>query len=481
MYKRFPDKFKFGWSQAGFQSEMGNKGSRDEASDWWVWVHNKEIIESGLVSGDLPEDGPGYWDDYEKFHETAKKMNLKITRIGLEWSRIFPKQWPDELIDSVIKETPEISDKTFKNLDKMANREAINRYIDIIKDLREKDIEVIVNFYHWPIPLWLSDPIALHKGEKTNKSGWLNDSISPIFASYCAFMAKLLVNYVESFSTMNEPNVVYGNGFLNVKSGFPPSFYSKDFAKKSKDNILRAHSLAYDSIKKITNKGVGIIYANTSFTKLDNNVSDSVIENEYEESKWSFFDPLIKGSKELDIKGKKLDWIGINYYTRTVIGKFGDRYSGVSGFGHAGERNSVTKDERPTSDFGWEFYPEGLEDNIMRYWKRYNLPIYITENGIADEADYQRPYYLVSHITSVQRAIEKGADVRGYLHWSLVDNYEWSSGFSQKFGLIGFDSKTKELQLRPSALLYSDIAKNNGISDEFQHLNSIPPIKGLHR
>jgi beta-galactosidase len=481
MYKKFPDGFKFGWSQAGFQSEMGTKGSSDEASDWWVWVHDKENIESGLVSGDLPEDGPGYWDNYKRFHDVAKNMNLKLARIGLEWSRIFPKQWSDDLINSVIKESPEISDKTFKNISETANHNAIGRYIDIIKDLKKKNIEVIVNFYHWPIPSWLSDPIAVHKGKETIKSGWLNDIIVPVFAAYCAFMARSLVDYVESFSTMNEPNVVYGNGLLNVKSGFPPSFYSKNFAKKSKENILKAHALAYDSIKKITSKGVGIIYANTSFTKADDNVSDSVIEKEYEESKWSFFDPLIKGNKELDIKGKKLDWIGINYYTRTMIGKIGDHYAGLPGYGHAGERNSVTKDGRPTSDFGWEFYPEGLEDNIMRYWKRYSLPLYITENGIADEADYQRPYYLVSHIASVQKSIEKGADVRGYLHWSLVDNYEWSSGFSQKFGLIGFDSKTKELQVRPSALLYSDIAKNNGIGDEFHHLDTTPPLRGLHR
>ena len=481
MSKKFPKGFKFGWSQAGFQSEMGSKNSVDDASDWYVWVHDKENISSGLVSGDFPDDGPGYWENYENLHRVASDMNLKLARVGVEWSRIFPLQWPETLIKKVSDELPYLSDSSFKEIDKMANQEALKRYMEIFQDLNKKDIDLIVNFYHWPIPSWLSDPISVHKGKETKKSGWLNNGIINFFAAYSAYMANKLDKFAFAFSTMNEPNVVYSNGYLNVKSGFPPSFYSKEYADLAKENIIKANALAYDAVKKQSDKTVGIIYANTSFTKIDGSVSDDIIEKLYEDSKWSFFDPLIKGSKELGISGRKLDWIGINYYTRTMIGKIGDNYGVTQGYGHSSERNSVTQDGRPTSDFGWEFYPEGLEDNIMRYWERYSLPLYITENGIADEADYQRSYYLVSHISSIHRAIEKGADVRGYLHWSLLDNYEWSSGFSQKFGLIGFDRKTKKFQIRPSALLYSEIAKHNGIKEEYEHLDRIPPVNGLHR
>ncbi|MEM0134353.1 MAG: beta-galactosidase BgaS [Thermoplasmatales archaeon] len=478
--RQFPEKFKFGWSQAGFQSEMGSKDSSDPNSDWWVWVHDKDIISSGLVSGDFPEDGPNYWHNYTKFHDIAENMGLKLARIGIEWSRIFPKEWPEGLIDTVKRELPSLKNDTYEKIKKLSNRDALENYKKILEDLKKHGIEVIINLYHWPIPTWMSDPIKVHKGVDTTKSGWLNGDIVPIFAAYANFIANEIGEYASSFSTMNEPNVVYGNGMLNIKSGFPPSYYSEEYAKKSMENILKAHSLAYDTIKTRTDKMVGIIYANTSFTKASPEVSDKILDKAYYDSKWSFFDPLVKGSKELGITGKKLDWIGINYYTRTVIDKKGDGYKAVPGFGHAGERNSVTEDRRPTSDFGWEFYPDGLEENIMLYWKRYSLPLYVTENGIADEGDFQRPYYIVSHIARVHEAIRKGADVRGYLYWSLVDNYEWSSGFSQKFGLIGFDRKTKEFEIRPSALLYSDIARSNAIKSEFEHLNSTPPLKGLH-
>ncbi|TRM97087.1 beta-galactosidase, partial [Sulfolobus sp. E1] len=90
----FPKSFKFGWSQAGFQSEMGTPGSEDPNSDWYAWVHDQENIASGLVSGDFPENGPGYWGNYKMFHDNAEKMGLKIARIGVEWSRIFPKPLP---------------------------------------------------------------------------------------------------------------------------------------------------------------------------------------------------------------------------------------------------------------------------------------------------------------------------------------------------------------------------------------------------
>jgi len=148
------------------------------------------------------------------------------------------------------------------------------------------------------------------------------------------------------------------------------------------------------------------------------------------DSRWVFFDAIVKGelmgTVRDDLKGR-LDWIGVNYYSRTVVKLIGENtYIGIPGYGYSCERNSVSPDGRPCSDFGWEFYPEGLYDVIVKYWNRYHLPIYVTENGIADAADYQRPYYLVSHIYQVYRAIQDGANVKGYLHWSLADNYEWA-------------------------------------------------------
>lgn len=162
-----------------------------------------------------------------------------------------------------------------------------------------------------------------------------------------------------------------------------------------------------------------------------------------------------------------------------MVTKAESGYLTLPGYGDRCERNSLSLANLPTSDFGWEFFPEGLYDVLLKYWNRYGLPLYVMENGIADDADYQRPYYLVSHIYQVHRALNEGVDVRGYLHWSLADNYEWSSGFSMRFGLLKVDYLTKRLYWRPSALVYREITRSNGIPEELEHLNRVPPIKPL--
>jgi len=118
---------------------------------------------------------------------------------------------------------------------------------------------------------------------------------------------------------------------------------------------------------------------------------------------------------------------------------------------------------------------------LVRYWEKYGLPLYVTENGIADEADYQRPYYLVSHVYQVYQALRRGADVKGYLHWSLADNYEWASGFTPRFGLLKVDYTNKRLFWNPSAFVYKEIAWSNGIPDHLEHLNRAPPTRGLRK
>ena len=138
-----------------------------------------------------------------------------------------------------------------------------------------------------------------------------------------------------------------------------------------------------------------------------------------------------------------LDWIGVNYYSRTMVGwpwpKAEVDASGVR------------------TDFGWEIYPQGLYD-VLRRVGRYGKPVVITENGIADADDDQRPAYLVAHLRQAHRAISDGVDLRGYMHWSLLDNFEWAAGYSQRFGLA-----TRDRVLRPSGRLYGTIARANAL------------------
>nr|7UZ1_A Chain A, Beta-galactosidase [Saccharolobus solfataricus]7UZ1_B Chain B, Beta-galactosidase [Saccharolobus solfataricus]7UZ2_A Chain A, Beta-galactosidase [Saccharolobus solfataricus]7UZ2_B Chain B, Beta-galactosidase [Saccharolobus solfataricus]AAA72843.1 beta-D-galactosidase (lacS) (EC 3.2.1.23) [Saccharolobus solfataricus]prf//1905394A beta galactosidase [Saccharolobus solfataricus] len=484
----FPNSFRFGWSQAGFQSEMGTPGSEDPNTDWYKWVHDPENMAAGLVSGDLPENGPGYWGNYKTFHDNAQKMGLKIARLNVEWSRIFPNPLPrpqnfDESKQDVTE--VEINENELKRLDEYANKDALNHYREIFKDLKSRGLYFILNMYHWPLPLWLHDPIRVRRGDFTGPSGWLSTRTVYEFARFSAYIAWKFDDLVDEYSTMNEPNVVGGLGYVGVKSGFPPGYLSFELSRRHMYNIIQAHARAYDGIKSVSKKPVGIIYANSSFQPLTDKDMEAV-EMAENDNRWWFFDAIIRGeitrgNEKIvrdDLKGR-LDWIGVNYYTRTVVKRTEKGYVSLGGYGHGCERNSVSLAGLPTSDFGWEFFPEGLYDVLTKYWNRYHLYMYVTENGIADDADYQRPYYLVSHVYQVHRAINSGADVRGYLHWSLADNYEWASGFSMRFGLLKVDYNTKRLYWRPSALVYREIATNGAITDEIEHLNSVPPVKPL--
>ncbi|GAB6944245.1 beta-galactosidase BgaS [Vulcanisaeta sp. JCM 14467] len=485
----FPKNFRFGWSQAGFQHEMGIPGDEDPNSDWWVWVHDMDNIVSGLVSGDFPENGPGYWSLYRVFHDNAVKMGLDIARINVEWSRLFPKPMPEppsgnvEVVgDKVVK--VDVDERDLRKLDEAVNRAALEHYRAIFNDLKNRNIFLILNLYHWPLPIWVHDPIRVRKGDLSGPTGWLDVKTVINFARFAAYVAWKFEDLVDIYSTMNEPNVVAWNGYINVKFGFPPGYLNPEFMRKALINLIQAHARAYDAIRIISKKPIGLIYANTAYTPLTEKDTKAV-ELAEQDTRWSFFDAIIHGNlygeAREDLRNR-LDWIGINYYSRLVVRLIGDNlYTMVPGYGHACERNSISPDNRPCSDFGWELYPEGLYDVLMKYWKRYHLPIYVTENGIADSADYLRPYYLVSHIYQVHRALSDGVDVRGYLHWSLTDNYEWASGFSMRFGLLYVDYTTKKQYWRPSAYIYREIALNKAIPDELMHLNTVPPVRPLRK
>jgi Beta-glucosidase/6-phospho-beta-glucosidase/beta-galactosidase len=483
----FPKSFRFGWSQAGFQSEMGTPGSEDPNSDWYVWVHDPENIASGLVSGDLPEHGPGYWGLYRMFHDNATKMGLDIARIGVEWSRIFPKPMPEPPQsnvevkgDSVLM--VHVDERDLKALDSAANQDAVKHYREIFSDLKARGIYFILNFYHWPLPLWVHDPIRVRRGDLSGPTGWLDVKTVVNFARFAAYVAWKFDDLVDEYSTMNEPNVVHSNGFMWVKSGFPPSYLNLELSRRAMVNLIQAHARAYDAVKEVTKKPIGIIYANSSFTPLTDKDSRAVDLAE-RDSRWVFFDAIVRGelmgAVRDDLKGR-LDWIGVNYYTRAVLRRRQDAgkvtVSVVGGFGYSCEPGGLSGDKRPCSDFGWEIYPEGMYNVLMRLHERYRMPMYVTENGIADEHDRWRSWFLVSHLYQVHRAMQAGADVRGYFHWNLTDNLEWAAGYRMRFGLVYVDYSTKRRYLRPSALVIREIARQKAIPDYLEHYTNPPKL-----
>jgi len=485
---RFSKGFLFGFSTAGFQHEMGFPGSEYE-SDWFVWVHDPENILAGVVSGDLPEDGPGYWDLYRQDHDMAQALGMDCARIGVEWARIFPK--PTRGVRVQVEEDSEgvkrvvVEERDLARLDEVANRAAVERYRAIMSDWKSRGCTLIVNLYHWPLPLWIHDPIAVRKrGPSNAPPGWVGREAVVEFAKYSAYIAWKLGDLVDMWSTMNEPNVVWTLGYYWIRAGFPPGYLDMGSALSARKNLLEAHARAYDCIKQYSKKPVGVIYAISDVQPLRQ--EDAEVAEEYERfTVHYFFEALVRGTLDgaprEDLKGR-LDWIGVNYYSRSVITRRrappglprAAEASTVPGYGFACQPNSRSLGNRPTSDFGWEIYPEGLFNVLSKFQRMYGLPMIVTENGIADERDAWRPWFIVSHLAQIHRAISSGVDVRGYLHWNLIDNYEWASGFRMRFGLAYVDYRSKRRYLRPSALVFREIARAKEIPDHLEHLTSPP-------
>jgi beta-galactosidase len=485
--EKFPKNFYLGYSCSGFQFEQGLPGSEDPNSDWWLWVHDKENIIAGLVSGDFPENGPGYWHLYKLDHDIAEKLGMNTLRVGVEWSRIFPKPTFDIKVDYEVDEegriiSIDIDDKILEKLDGKANHDAVKHYREMFNDWKSRGKTLIINLYHWSLPLWLHNPIKVRKyGVSINESGWLNKQTVIEFTKYAAYLVWKLDDLADLWSTMNEPNVVAEQGYMFVKSGFPPGYLSFEAAKQALLNLLEAHARAYDIMKKFTRKPIGIIYAYAWMETLE--PGNTEIDREVRERfLYPFIDSLVFGKSRMTGErkdlGGRIDWIGVNYYSRVVYKyyKENDEFNAIPGYGFLCTPNGSARSGRPCSDFGWEIYPEGIYKLLKELWNRYKIDLIVTENGISDKTDKYRSYYLVSHLHAIYKALNEGASIKGYLHWSLTDNYEWAQGFRQKFGLVMVDMKTKKRYLRPSAYVFREIVLNNGIPDELTHLIDVDQL-----
>ena len=498
----FPEFFKWGVSQSGFQFEMGDVYRRfiDTNTDWWHWVRDPFNVSTKLVSGDLPEDGIDYIELFRKDHEIAYSLGLNIYRIGIEWSRIFPH--PTWFVDVDVEydgnglpRRVNIDEEVLKKLDKIADQDAVELYRKIILDLRRLGFKVIVNLYHFTLPFWLHNPIrARATGLKKGPLGIIEDIFPIEFAKYAAYMAWRLGDLVDKWSTMNEPMVPIELGYMNTYSGFPPGVMAVEVVPKAITNIVIAHALAYDMIKRFDRvkadhdskeaAEVGIIYNIIPSYELGDEESSIAAEH------YSYFHNkiilnAIKNGvldSELDGKtyikpsvlGEKLDWLGLNYYTRVVVKRHLGRFTKYSildfdtvvGYGHACTPHGLSKIGRFCNGMGWENYPEGLID-AARLASKYSDEIIITENGTSDPKDLYRPLYIVNHIYVLKKLIDEGLKIKGYMHWALTDNYEWPHGFRQKFGLYEVDLTTKERIPRMSSKIYKDIATTNSLPKEY--------------
>ena len=500
----------------GFQSEMGQGRFRDTNSDWWAWTHDRENINSGTVRGDLPENGPGGWaDNFATDINNARKLGLGAWRMGIEWSRIFPRSTASVKIGS------SVSRADLRALDRLADRSAVQRYGEIIRAVRKAGMKPFMVINTYTLPLWIHDPSAMRDALASRgaddpvptglkKSGWLSPETVTEYRKYAAYLAWKFGGLVDWWVPLNEPmvNAIYGYGNIPgaFAGTFPPGALSYESAILALEHMADANAAAYDEVhskdrrdadrspsqawvgRSLRAARVGLIHNLIHFTPTDPMREADVVATEHAEQVFNrlFPDAAIKGIFDRNGNGvvdpgetepemaDKADFYGVNYYFRGRVTGLGFPLSSaiplldfLPSVGYRWDGNP-TGPLCPTvcSDFGAEIDPDGL-GVALREAAEYGKPIIVTENGLADKEDDLRPRFLVEHLKQVAqaaRARPNGVPVLGWFEWNLTDNYEWAAGFTPKFGLYSFNPRTlKRTPRRASVNVLSRITRANAI------------------
>ena len=414
---RFPAGFLWGAATSAHQVEGGC-----DNNDWWAWEQ----------AGRVAQRSGAACDHYHRFREDfdlARSLHHNAHRLSVEWSRIEPEEG-------------KFSDP------------ALGHYREVLQALVERGIEPVVTLLHFTLPRWLAE-----------RGGWEYPGIEGLFERFATRVVAEYRDLARRWITINEPVVAVYKGYLVGE--WPPGKSSYPDALTAIRLMLRAHVRAYHAIHGVQPAAsVGIAQHMLKLSICD---------------PWSLRDQLSTGTRDflmnflfldalhtgaLRVPGlfwerlptkRTLDFIGINYYTRDFVRNGGFDLPGLLG-------NACTLDHHQQvgkrSSLGWEIYPEGL-GHFLRRLKRFQLPILITENGISTEKDEDRWMFLVLHLWQVARAISAGVPVTGYLHWSLLDNFEWANGYDARFGLVAVDYATQRRTVRESARRLAGIIARN--------------------
>jgi beta-glucosidase len=419
----FPRGFLWGTATSSHQVEGNNTNN-----NWWAWEQVPGHIVNGDKSGFACDWWAGRWrEDFDRAANTGQNAH----RLSIEWSRIQPA--PDRWDEN-----------------------ALDRYREMMRGLYERGITPLVTLHHFTEPLWVSQ-----------LDSWENEDIVRLFETYVRKVVEALREFVTLWVTLNEPNVLATFGYLLGQ--FPPGKHNLNTAGSAQVNMLRAHAAAYRAIHSLQPQArVGIALHVRGFVPtrptfpldrwaagLQSKFFNELFPIALSTGKFRF--PLfLKNLPE--VKGTQ-DFLGINYYTRDRVAfdirkpleMFGRRY--YPSEAELSETGYIAND------------PEGMFETL-RWAQQFALPILITENGVEDSEDNLRPSYLTQHIHQVWRAVNFNWPVKGYFHWTLVDNFEWERGWTQRFGLWELDVDTQTRRKRPSADLYEKICRENGISTE---------------
>jgi beta-glucosidase len=416
---RFPEGFLWGTATAAHQVEGGN-----HANDWWGW----EQAPGHIKNGDRSDPACDHYRSYQTDFDLLRSLHQNAHRLSVEWSRIEPA--PGQFSET-----------------------ALAHYRDVLQALRDRGMEPMVTLHHFTNPAWIADT-----------GGWEAPETAEHFASFADRVTDQLGDLARFWITINEPTVIAYQGY--VRGEWPPGKRDLGAGARALVNLLRGHWMAYERIKgRHPELQLGLAHhlrvfdPARPFAPQDRAVAaafgrifNETILRSLRLGRLVF--PLTRAGKASGPRYSQ-DFIGLNYYTRDLV-----RFNHRNRAELFGERVLVEGSRR--SDLTWELYPEGLYRTLVSL-RREQLPIFVTENGIADRDDTMRPEFLLNHARAMLRAIDAGVPVRGYLHWTCFDNFEWAEGYSAKFGLIACDPKTQERRPRRSARLYAEICRSNQV------------------
>jgi beta-glucosidase len=444
----FPKQFLWGAATAAYQIEGAVKEDGRGETIWDRFSHTP----GKTLNGDTGDIACDHYHRYREDIALMKKLGLKGYRFSVAWSRIFPDGKGN------------------------VNQRGIDFYQSLVDELLTAGIEPAVTLYHWDLPQALQD-----------KGGWANRDTTDYFTDYAVVLFKTFGDRVKKWITHNEPICAAFVG--NASGEHAPGFHDDSLAVQVSHHLLLSHAKAVQAFRQLNSPDgkIGITLVLTPVHPASNSPEDQAVALMVDGSKnrW-FLDPVFKGSYPEDVlklyqeklnspiiqpsdmklmASQKIDFLGLNYYFRTVA--------------------QYAKQEQPVpfvqinpvgssyTEMGWEVYPQGIYELLTRVKSEYgDLPIYITENGAAyrDEqitdgqvVDDDRIDYLKQHFEAAFRAIQAGVKLEGYFVWSLMDNFEWAHGYSKRFGLVRVDFETLARNWKKSAYWYRDVIKNNGL------------------
>jgi beta-glucosidase len=416
MAKDFPDNFIFGVAASAYQIEGGNKNC-----DWYLWEQEKNLERCGVACD--------FWNRYREDIDIMSSLGIHAHRVGIEWSRVEPE----------------------KN---KIDYEAVERYREILKAHKDKGIKVFLNLHHFTLPIWVYKNGSVFNEENQRE-----------FEEHCAFIAREFKGLVDTYCTINEPGAWAIESFLAGE--FPPGLKSIKWYKKAYRAIMEMHARAYRAVKsEDPNKPAGVVHA----------CACVLPRHRFEPADWILAwifrrnsnEVVVNGLLDGKIFGKKIegleessDYLGLNYYTKALVcaSMFWKPREG-------GMVSSARKGEK-VNQMGWSVYPEGIL-KVIEEVSRAGKPIIITENGIATEDDNWRIEYTRLHLEKIKEALGQGYDIRGYFHWSYIDNFEWAKGYVPKLGIVGLERGSLKRVPRGSAYFYEKVCRERVISTEFE-------------